>query len=343
MGKTYLAAVWHSKGEVRLEEKTLRDLKPGEVLLRVKAAGICGTDLHLIEGKYPGCFPPVVPGHEFSGIIEAAGDVSDEWLVGKRVGADSYVGCGECVFCLQKERQLCEKGVRELGVHLDGGWAEYLILPKENIYFLADSVLFEEAGAGCILNCTMAAIEKIGVCAGDFVLILGDGPSSLIMIQLAKLKGAEIAVVTGHRDKRLGLAAELGADKTINTHTEDIESCIEKYGREPDVVIDAVGRSETLNQALRLVRKKGRIHLFGLPEGSLAGLEMEHFIFKEIFLTSSTGNPALWQTSAMYLAKGWLQVKPLISHRVKLEEIVSAIDFIKTNSKEIVKAVIVNE
>ena len=343
MQKTYLAAVWYAKGDVRVEEKRFKQPGPGELLLKIKAAGICGTDLHLINGEYPNCDPPIVPGHEFSGTIEAVGDERDAWLVGKNVGGDSYVGCGECLYCLQKERQLCQKGVRELGVHLDGAWAEYMILPRENIYLLPDCISFEEAGAGCILNCPMAAIEKIGVYAGDFVLILGDGPSSLIMVQLARLKGAGAIVVAGHRKARLALASELGADEVINTLDVDIGACIARYKKQPDVVIDAVGKSETLNLALRLARVKGRVHLFGLPSKPLDGIEMEHFLFKELLLTSSTGHPALWESAVRYISQGLLRVKPLISHRFTLGEIAQALDFIHRNSKEIIKAVIVNE
>jgi len=343
MNKQYLAAVWHSKGDVRPEEKRLRPLGPDELLMKVKAAGICGTDLHLINGEYPGCIPPVVPGHEFAGVIEAAGDESNNWLIGKRVGGDSYLGCGACVYCLQEERQLCRRGVRELGVHLDGGWAEYLILPKENIYLLPDGISLEEAGSGCILNCSMAAVEKVGVHAGDFVLIIGDGPSSLVMLQLARLKGATTVVVAGHRDKRLKLAVQLGADEAIDTREHDVSAILDKYAKEPDVVIDAVGKSETLNLAFKLVRKKGRIHLFGLPSKPLDGLSMEAFIFKEMTLTSSTGHPALWRSVTDYISKGLLQVKPLITHRFTLSEIEYALDFIRQNPNDMIKAILVDD
>ena len=339
----YLAAVWISKGVVRLEEKALRPLEPGELLLKVKAAGICGTDLHLIEGEYPNCVPPIVPGHEFAGVIEAAGDEQDAWLVGKRVGCDSYIGCGKCVYCLRGQRQLCERGTKELGVHIDGGWADYVIVPVENVYLLPDSVSFNEAGAGCILNCPIAAVESVDVKTGDFLLILGDGPSSLIMLQIARLKGANPIFIAGHRAKRLALAEALGADVAINTHVDDIFTIMGGLGKKPNVVIEAVGKSETLNWALRLAGTGARISFFGLPGAPLDGVEMEHFLFKELSLTSSTGNPSYWESAMKLLGMGLLKVAPIISHTFSLGEISEALEYINGNPEEIVKAIIVNE
>ena len=343
MEKKYLAAVWDSTGDLRLEEKSLRPLNPGEVLLRVKAAGICGTDLHLINGEYPGCIPPIVPGHEFSGLIEASGDEGNAWLAGKRVGCDSYIGCGKCVYCLNGQRQICTHGTRELGIHVDGGWAEYVIVPAENVYLLPDNVSYIEAGAGCILNCPFAAIESVNPGMGDFMLIIGDGPSSLIMLQIARLKGADPIYIAGHRAKRLALAESLGADRAINTHEEDIVSIMHNLDKEPDIVIDAVGKAETFNWALNFAGTGARINFFGLPGKPLNGIEMEHFLFKELKLTGSTGNPAYWEPAIKLLSKGLLKVRPVIGHTFKLKEINEAISYIKENPEEVVKAMIAGE
>jgi threonine dehydrogenase-like Zn-dependent dehydrogenase len=343
MKTTYMAATWRENNKITLENKSLRELGDGEILIKVKAAGICGTDLHLIEGKYPGCKAPLVPGHEFAGDVAKIGANVDNALIGKRVGCDSYIGCGKCEFCLRSERHLCKCGTCEIGVNVDGGWAEYVIVPKENIYILPETVTYEEAGAGCILNCPLAAIEKVGVGIGDFVVIIGDGPSSLIMVQLARLKGAIEIMVIGHRDKRLALAKELGADRTVNTRDCDIFEVMKGLQGKPNVIIDAVGKAETLNWALEFSGTGTRIHFFGLPGGPLDGIDMKHFLFKELMLTSSTGNPAYWQTSMKYLSSGLLKVKPIISHKFRLQDINGALDYIHKNSKDIVKAILVFE
>lgn len=339
MVSKYKAAVWTDINRIEIQEKKISELGQGEVLLKIKAAGICGTDLHILLGKHPEAKPPLVIGHEFSGEIIEVGKGVDKKLVGSRVGSDSYVGCNQCKFCLAGETQLCEKGTCEFGVNIDGGWAEYIVVPVKNIYQLPEKVKFIEAGAGCILNCPMAAIERVKVEATDIVLILGDGPSSLIMVQLAILKGASKVIVSGHRKRRLDLAKEFGADRVINTNSEDISEVISSMESAPNVVIDAVGKSETFASALSLVAKLGRIHIFGLPEGLINNIPLDEFLWKELTLKSSTGSPSLWPVAMNLISKGFLKVEPIISHQFDLDKAQDALDYVQDNRKEIIKAV----
>jgi L-gulonate 5-dehydrogenase len=352
VGAVYRAAVWTGKNRVEVQEKPLKKPGPGEVLLKIKAAGICGTDMHILSGAHPHAKPPLVPGHEFAGEIVETGSGVDKKLLGVRAGSDSYIGCGKCVYCLSGKVQLCDKGTREVGIDLDGGWAEYIVVPEKNIYRLPDDVEYFQAGAGCILNCPMAAVEMVGIKPGDTVLIIGDGPSSLVMLQLAGLKGAAGVIVAGHREKRLGIARQLGADFLINTHNRQLAEEVELFvmnaaargnmdscNTGPDVVIDAVGKSETFNAAVSIAAKEGRVHLFGLPEGSLSDISMEAFLFKELKLTGSTGKPTFWATAMDYLSKGYLNVDPIISHRFSIDRAQEAIDFIRENPQDIVKAI----
>lgn len=339
MASTYKAAVWTGDKKVEVVEKPIPIPGQGQVLLKVKAAGICGTDLHILAGKHPEAKPPLVPGHEFAGIVADIGPDIDKSLIGRRVGSDSYIGCGKCIYCLTRQTQLCEKGTVELGVNLDGGWAEYVLVPKDNIYFLPDNVEFFISGAGCILNCPPAAIEKVNILPGDTVLIIGDGPSSLIMIQLAKLKGASKVIISGHRQIRLSLAVELGADIAVNTHQEDLFEVMNSLGRQPEVIIDAVGKSETLAAAIKIAGRMSRIHLFGLPEEPLNNLPMDLLLFKEVTLVSSTGYPKLWSTMMDYISRGLIKVSSIISHRFPIEEAPKAIDYIYGNPEKVIKAV----
>ena len=339
MSSTYKAAVWTDIGKVEVMERPVPAPGPGTVLLKIRAAGICGTDFHILAGKHPEAKPPLVPGHEFAGEVAAVGEGVDAKLTGARVGSDSYIGCGKCRYCLAKRLQLCENGTCEIGINTDGGWAEYVVVPVENLYMLPANVDFSWAGAGCILNCPPAAIEKIGVDPGDLVLIIGDGPSSLIMLQFARLKGASRIVIAGHRERRLGLALELGADQAINTHSQDLVKTVESLSSAPQVVIDAVGKPETLAMALQLAARDGRVHLFGLPEGPLSNVPMETLLFKELILTSSTGAPALWPVAMDLISRGHLKVAPLISHRFPLEEAPGALEFMRNNSSEVIKVV----
>ncbi|MDO9464423.1 MAG: alcohol dehydrogenase catalytic domain-containing protein [bacterium] len=335
----YKAVVWTDVYKIKVVEKPTPKPGPGKVLLKIKAAGICGTDLHILAGKHPEAKPPLVPGHEFAGVVADVGKGVDKKLIGTRVGSDSYLGCGECKYCLARRPQLCEKGTREIGINVDGGWAEYVVAPRENIYMLPENVDFSLAGAGCILNCPMAAIETVKVEPGDIVLIIGDGPSTLIMIQLARLKGASKVIIAGHREGRLSLALELGADQVINTHSEDLSKLINSLPRKPHVVIDAVGKAETFAMALSLAGREGRIHLFGLPEEPANNIPLHLLLFKELTIVSSTGAPALWQASMDYISRGYIKVAPIISHRFSIDKAPEALEFIMNNPKEIIKAI----
>ncbi len=339
MRSLYRAAVWTENDNVEVEEREVPVPGQGEVLLKIMAAGICGTDLHILSGAHPLARSPLVPGHEFAGEIVEAGKGVDRGLLGARVGSDSYFGCGKCLFCLSGRAQLCSKGTCEFGIDRDGGWAEYIVVPEKNIYILPDGVEYFEAGAGCILNCPMAAVEMVGIEPGDTVLIIGDGPSSLVMVQLARLKGASSVILAGHRERRLNLALTLGADRVFNTHNTDLIEALESLAIEPNVVIDAVGRSETFREAVLLASKEGRIHLFGLPGGTMNNIPMDTFLFKELTVTGSTGRPSLWPTAMEYLSRGFLNVKPIISHRFTIDKAGEAIDFIRANPSEIVKAI----
>lgn len=336
---TCKAAVWTGVNQLEVSDRPIPKPGPGEALLRVRAAGICGTDIHILSGKHPEARPPLVPGHEFAGEVADVGEGVDEDLIGARVGSDSYVGCGKCRYCRSRQPQLCEKGTCEIGINIDGGWAEYVVVPAANLYLLPEKVEFFEVGAGCILNCPMAAIEKVGVGRGDVVLVIGDGPSSLMMIQFALLKGASRVIVAGHRQRRLSLALELGAERVVNTHTEDLAEAIKSLPGPPHVVIDAVGKSETFAAALSLAGREGRVHFFGLPEGPMDNIPLDVLLFKELTIVSSTGAPALWPKAMELMSSGRLKVAPLISHRFSIEKAPEALDFIRNNPQEIVKAI----
>ena len=337
------AAVWKGVRQVELETREIGTPGTGEVLLRIKAAGICGTDFHILSGSHPEAEPPLVIGHEFCGEIIDLGPEVPKDAAGKRVVADSYKGCGQCSYCLSGKKQLCQVRTWEMGVNEDGGWQKYCVVPYVNLFELPEAVSYSEAGAGCLLTCPPAAVEKVGISPGDTILIIGDGPSSLVMLQLARLKGAETILIAGHRKKRLDMAAALGCDAVVNTNENDLEGWLKDLGHDPDVVIDAVGTSETFALGLRTAGREGRVHLFGLPVSPLTNLPMDMMLWKELVLTSSTGDPTYWPTALDLIAKESLSIKPLISHQFSIESAPDALEFIQSNPEEIIKAVFIME
>ena len=330
----YKSAVWLGEKQIKVIEKPIPAPGPGEILLKVKAAGICGTDLHILSGKHPQARPPLVPGHEFAGLVVNVGEGVDKNLIGSRVGSDSYVGCGECIYCLTKRTQLCIKGTTELGINIDGGWSEYVVVPAGNIYMLPENVDFFIAGAGCILNCPIAAIEKVRVNHGDFVFIIGDGPSSLVMIQLARLKGASTVIVAGHRQKRLSLCIALGADKVINTNFENLEAAINVLPQKPNVIIDAVGKSESFASALLIASIDCRIHLFGLPEDNFSNIPMDIFLWKRAQFDFIDGAAISVASNDGFSITRIYKDCPDYQSQVPIEKAPEALDFIRKNPKK---------
>lgn len=341
MGRTYQAVVWTAPQRVEIAERPIPVPERGEVLLQVKAAGICGTDLHIISGHHPQARPPLVPGHELSGVIVGLGAEVDPSLLNAAVGADSYRGCGRCDYCRTGRAQLCSGGTCEYGVNIDGGWAEYVVLPAANIYRLPERVSFLEAGAGCILNCPLAAVERVDVHAGEDVLVIGDGPSSLVMVQLVRLKGARKVVISGHRPRRLAQARELGVDRAVKADEEDLPAVLRSMAVIPQVVIDAVGTSESFSAALRAAGPEGRVHLFGLPEGPFNGVPMELLLFKELRISSSTGAPRFWPAAMTLIEHGLLKVAQLITHRFDLRRAPEALALLREDRQQVIKAVFV--
>ena len=342
MKNTYKSIAWMGGEKLEIIEKPIPIPGKNQVLVEIKAAGICGTDFHIIEGKNPQAKePPLVLGHEFGGIIVGIGSNLNKSILGTRIISDSYIGCGDCKYCNSNESHLCEKGTSEVGVNTDGAWAEYIVVPYKNITKIPDNIEFSVVGAGCILNCPVAAIRKVNVNFGDTVVIIGDGPSSLVMVQLARLRGAKRIILSGHREERLKIGLMLGADEIVNTHNTDLEDAIKPMPKEdlPQVVIDAVGKDDTFSQALRIAGKKGRVLLFGLPGGPVNNLPIDLLLWKELTISGSTGAPDLWETAIKLLERGYLNIKPLISHRFRLEQATEAIKFINENPKKIVKAI----
>lgn len=335
------AAVWKGSNTIEIEKREIDSPGPGQVMIRIKAAGICGTDFHILSGGHPEAKPPLVPGHEICGeITEIGPDVPGDFR-GKRVISDSYVGCGACDLCLAGKKQMCKKGTMELGVNKDGGWQNYIVVPYGNVFELPKQVTYEEAGAGCLLTCPPAAIERVKVYPQDTVLIIGDGPSSLVMIQFARLKGAGKIIVSGHRKKRLDMAISLGCDVALNSHETEVDKWIKNSGTEPRVVIDAVGTSESFALALKTAAREGRVHLFGLPEAPLNNLQMDMLLWKELTITGSTGAPEYWPIALDFISRKFLSIKPLISHKFPLTSAPSALEYIRSHSREIIKAIFI--
>lgn len=200
-------------GSIALREVDKPDIGPDELLVRVEACGVCGTDRHLFHGEFP-CTPPVTPGHEFAGIVEAIGTSVSGFAVGDRVTSDPNIACGRCAHCHAGRVNLCSN-LRAIGIHRDGGFAEYLALPQKQAFVLPAS-LKPTHGAFCEpLGCCLHGVDLAEIGPGSSVVVLGGGVIGLLTVQLARLAGAKTIILSTRQASRRALAGDLGATATV--------------------------------------------------------------------------------------------------------------------------------
>lgn len=290
---------------------------PGEVLIRVQAAGICGTDRHLFKGEFP-CASPVTLGHEFAGEVVAAGD-GVTLPLGTRIACDPNIACGTCDQCLRGRVNLCPRNVA-IGVHRDGGFAERAVIPAHRAIPVPDLHPHHAAFAEP-LACTLHGVDLGAPLPGQSIIVLGGGVIGLLAVQLARAAGTDVTLVTRHPAKR-DLALQVGAARTAATEAE--ARALLPQGA--DLVLECAGVAETVEMAPRLTRSGGRVVVLGvLPQGDTVRIEPFDLLFREIQLLHSFINPFTQGRAAAMLSAGQIDVAPLISRIIPLAEAPEAI------------------
>ena len=338
------AIVKHAKGEGNIELREVPEPEPGrkEVRIRVKAAGICGSDLHIYHGdiQIP-MKPPFIIGHEFSGTIDKVGEEVNRWQQGDRVTAEnSHTVCGDCRYCRTGDYNLCP-GRLATGYVFDGAFADLCVVPEERVHLLPDNVDFLAGALSDPSACAFHAVQELtGIAAGDRVLITGPGPMGLFSLQYAKANGAQVIVAGKKRDvERLGLARELGADLTVNIDTEILEEELKKNmnSEEVDVFLECSGKQSALRLGLELLRKQGKYTQIGIF-GSPIDVDMDQLVYKEIRATGSFSQKyTAWAEAIRFASSGKIKVRPLITDILPLEK--WAEGFRKFESGEAIKVV----
>ncbi|MDI6871102.1 MAG: galactitol-1-phosphate 5-dehydrogenase [Bacillota bacterium] len=323
------AAVLHGPRELRVEERPRPAPGKGEVLLRVGATGVCGSDLHVVNGVSPEPMAPnPVLGHETMGTVVAVGEGVQAFQPGQRVGVEPLIGCGQCDFCRSGNYHLCTR-LELIGMERLGGFAEYLVAPQDKVFTLPDSVSDE---AAAILDCVAVAVHVLNRAPlelGDTVVVLGGGTIGLIIAQLAKARGAARVVVTDLSERRLALAREVGADEAVNAGSQPFEELKARLGGRVDVVIEAVGgKAPTINQALQLVRPRGTIVFMGIfiepvPVDLWQALRYEVTI-RAAWSYAYHDMKREFATALELAAGGQLKLDPLVTHRFTLDRVAEA-------------------
>jgi L-iditol 2-dehydrogenase len=285
------AAVLYGKRDVRIEQIPVPRIEKGEVLVRIKAALTCGTDLKVYRQGFHArmIVPPSVFGHELSGIVEEVGGDVDSFSPGMRVVAANSGPCNQCFYCERHLANLCENLQ-----FINGAYAEFIKIPesivRQNLLILPDNVGFHEAALVEPLACVLRGAEKTGIEEGDTVAVIGMGPIGLMFVQVLKSMGTTV-VALGNRQSQLTMAKLMGADHVVDsTHANAVEH-VRKFTsgmRGADVVIEAVGNKETWQQAMGMVRRGGTINLFGgCPSGTHIPLDSTLIHYSEISIKAN--------------------------------------------------------
>lgn len=265
-----------------LREVPIPDPRPGWVRVRVRAAGICGTDLPIFDGTRSVRLP-LIPGHEVAGQVDRVGDGATGFTVGERVAVSMVVACGHCRYCTADAPELCDSLV-ELGIHTDGGFAEYMAAPARNLHRVPDGLSFEDATAADPLACAFHGVQAARVGSDDIVAVFGTGTIALYAVQVARLAGARQVIVVGRRAERLAAAAQAGADATVDFRTGDPIAAVRRaVPGGPSVVVEATGANELLPLAIEAASRAGRVLLLGIYRGQ-AHLAAEPIVRKELRL-----------------------------------------------------------
>ncbi|MBA2667044.1 MAG: zinc-binding dehydrogenase [Trueperaceae bacterium] len=318
-------------GEERLELREVPEpeVRPGHVVLDVAAAGICGTDLHIMKDEYRS-EPPVTLGHEVAGTIAAVGEGVLGWHVGQRVVSETYFSvCGRCESCRTGRPNLCARR-RSIGSFEPGGFAKRVLVPATNLHALPDALGFPEAALVEPLACVVRGMLELNdVQAGDRVVITGPGPIGLLALQVAKASGARVVMLgTAADTARLALARRLGADAVLAVEAADTldVAVADALGGPADVAIECSGAAPAAGLLLRLVKKAGRYVQVGLY-GTAISLDMDQVCYKELRVSGSFATtPSSWYRALALAETGAVSLAAVVGSTFALHDWQRAFD-----------------
>ena len=321
------AARFYGVGEpLRIDKIPVPKLDPGDVLVEIKACGICGSDIHIVyEGVTPTAYTPMTLGHEPSGVVFGIGSEVKDWKIGDRVTIHPFLTCGQCINCLSGNSQICLSR-RVIGIHTEGGLAEFLKVPAKNLVLLPVNIPFDQGGiiVDAVATPFHAVTNRGGLKAGEKVAIFGCGGLGIHGIQIAKVCGASLVIAVDAIDSALDRAKKVGADEVINPRKENpIEKIKEMTGgMGVDLAVEFVGLKETIEQAVKSVRVGGRTVVVGLGPETISLPPPTTFVRTELSFLGSYGSTTLEIQNVIDLvAGGNLDLSESITERFQLEEV----------------------
>jgi len=301
------------------------EIGPHDLLIRVKACGICGSDIHGYDGSTGRRIPPLVMGHEAAGLVEVVGSAATRFKPGDRVTFDSTVYCGECFFCLRGQQNLCDNrqvlGVSCGDYRRNGAFAEFVSVPERICYRLPDNVPFDHAALIEAISVAVHAVSLTPIALNDTAVVVGSGMIGLLIIQSLKLTSCGRIIAIDVDDAKLKVARQLGAHETINSRSEDAKARVLSLtgGRGADFALEAVGATEPIQTAIDSVRKGGVVTLVGNLSPKVQ-IPLQAVVSRQLKLIGSCASNGEYPTCIDLLARGAIQVEPMISARAPLSQ-----------------------
>jgi len=340
------AAVLYGKEQLQIEIVDVPKLGPGDVLVRVRAALTCGTDVKVFRRGYHARMitPPALFGHELAGDIVAMGDQVKGFRIGQRVMAANSAPCGECYYCKRQQENLCTDLLFN-----NGAYAEYIRIPerivRKNLHLLDDHVGYQDAALAEPLACVLRGLEESNVRPGDTVAVIGLGPIGIMFVRLAKAVYGARVIAIGRRQPQLDRAARMGADELIvNTDGADVVGAVKAMteGRGADVVIEAVGLPELWQLGTRLLRRGGVVNFFGgCASGTDVNLDTHLLHYSEITCKASFHHtPALIRKALDVVGRGYVTAKDLVNGVEPLANLLEVMQHLMSHNGHLKTAII---
>jgi threonine dehydrogenase-like Zn-dependent dehydrogenase len=344
--------------ELSLRDKPVPVPARAEVLVRIDAVAICATDLEIIHSGSPasiqGGLPfnkNFTPGHEYMGTVAALGPGVDEFEIGERISVEIHAGCGQCKRCRQGMYTSClnygkpEKGHRANGFTTDGGFAEYAVNHINTLARVPDTMSDAEATLVVTAGTSMYGLTELGgLVAGESVVVIGPGPIGLLAVAVAKALGASPVILSGTRNRRLAIGKELGADRTVNINEEDAVEIVKQLtgGIGADYVVECAGTETTINQAIHMTNRGGKICLAAFPHDPVT-MDLAHLVKNNIYAYGIRGEGRSATRRAMALmAEKRFDATKIHTHTFPLADLPTALRYARERVDDAIKVVVTN-
>jgi len=338
--KKMKAAVCKDRETIVIEDVPVPEPGPSQVLVEVRATGLCGSDVDGYTGHHPMIKWPIILGHECSGVVAQVGPDAGDWRAGDEVVVEPFFTCKKCPACLREQYNLC-RDLKIIGHQVPGSLAEYVLAEARFLHRRPANVPFEEAAIAEPVSGSLHAVERCGLSLGDFVVIIGCGTIGCLAMQHALNKGAEV-LVADPAEFKLKVARELGVHHALNPAKANLEERVKELtgGIGADCVIEAVGLPETLASTVRLVRRGGTIMLIGWSGNETDPFDLTSVTLDELTVLGTLGFCWDHPVALRLMSRGSVKVAPIITHRLPLARVEEGIEMLRRHEEGVWKVVV---